>query len=406
VDANGEVYRRAKETVRGMYVQAADIDADLDRRGLVGHARRSEAQARIRAMITLTQSEPGIAVLSEELDADPWLLNVANGTLDLRTGALRSHQRVDLITKLTPIEYHPEATCPIWERFLERILPSSALRGFLQRALGYSLSGDTNERVIFIAYGTGANGKSTLMDTCRALLGEYAATTPAETFLAKREGTIPNDLARLKGARYVSAVETDAGRRLAEALVKQAAGGVDTIPARFMRAEWFEFRPEFKIWLATNHKPLIRGTDHAIWDRIRLIPFAVRIPDGEQDKKLPAKLRTELPGILAWATRGCLAWQQVGLDVPGEVQEATAAYRSEMDVLASFLEERCVREEGGRAGPTAIYKAFSAWCEATGERAFSQRELATRLEELGFSRGRSGATRWWNGLRVVEGAKE
>jgi putative DNA primase/helicase len=209
-------------------------------------------------------------------------------------------------------------------------------------------------------------------------------------------------VARLKGARFVSAVEAEEGRRLAEAFIKQAAGGVDTLTARFLHAEWFDFQPQFKVWLATNHKPVVRGTDNAIWDRIRLIPFTVRIPEGERDKTLPAQLRAELPGIPAWAVRGCLLWQTQGLDTPREVREATDTYRAEMDVLAGSIEDRCVRDGAAKVEPAAIYKAFCTWCEANGEKPLPQRTLGLRLEELGFAPGRSNGKRWWHGMRLGE----
>lgn len=408
VDDTGGIVRCAKETARSIREEAADCDDGDQAKALMKHAIRSEAEARVKAMITLAQSEPGIPVTPDDLDADPWLLCVANGTVDLRTGELREHRRDDLITRWTPVAYDQRAACPQWLAFLDQIMAGKeSLLHFLQRAAGYSLTGSTGERALFFLYGSGANGKSTFLETLKAALGDYAMRTPTETLLAKQDVAIPNDVARLKGARFVSASEAEEGKRLAESLVKSLTGG-DTISARFMRGEWFDFKPEFKLWLATNHKPIIRGTDKGIWDRIRLIPFEVRIPDDEQDKSLPSKLMQELEGVFAWAVQGCLDWRQHGLGMPHEVREAVASYRSEMDILAAFLDDRCVVQAGARAGATELFDAYKAWCEASGERPITQRMLGIKLRERGFESRRAGANGGivWFGIGICDGAEQ
>jgi putative DNA primase/helicase len=398
-DEAGLVHRLAKETVRGIYREASDAEDEDRRKALAKHAAASESEARIRAMVELAKSEAPVS--PDELDADPWHLNVQNGTIDLRTGELREHRREDLITKLAPVEYDPDATAPTWEAFLERVLPGEELRGFVQRAVGYSATGDTSEQCMFIHHGPGANGKSTFQEAVAAALGDYAMRTPTETLLVKRAGGVPNDVARLKGARFVTASETEEGRRLAESLVKDLTGQ-DTISARFMWAEWFDFKPTHALHLSTNHKPEIRGTDPAIWRRIRLIPWAVTIPPAEQDRKLAEKLRDELPGILAWIVRGCSAWLQEGLKAPEVVRQATKAYRAEMDVLAAFLADCCLRDEDESAFAGELWGAWKRWCDESGEQAGTQKRFGGRLAERGFLNHRDSRTgrKVWSGLSL------
>lgn len=386
VDDTGAVVRYAKATARAIFQEAAEARSDDQARALSKWAVRSQAEARLGAMIALAQSEPDVPVVPDHLDADPWLLNVQNGMLDLRTGELQPHDRDMLVTKLAPVSYDPHAACPAWLAFLDQVMGAQAeMVTFLQQAVGYSLSGSTRERALFLAYGTGANGKSTFLETLRALCGDYAMKTPTDTLLAKNDAGIPNDVARLKGARFVAASESDEGRRLAESMVK-AMTGSDTLSARFMRGEWFDFKPEFKLWLATNHKPTIRGTDKGIWDRIKVIPFTVRFDEAKQDRELHSKLLAELPGILAWAVRGCLAWQRDGLGIPRDVVAATDAYREEQDILAAFLAERCVIHAAASARASELYTAYKQWCDTSGEHPQSQRRFGSALTERGFQR--------------------
>lgn len=398
-DDRHEVERRAKEAILDLYAQAARAKDHHTRQQLTRWAAHSESRTRIHGMISLARSEPGIPVTPGELDQDPWLLNVLNGTIDLRTGELRPHRREDLITKLAPVEFDPDAKAPQWVRFLEEVLPEEEVRAYVQRAVGYTLTGDTREHVLFLLYGTGANGKTTFLEVIRAALGDYARHTPFDTFLAGRGRGVPNDIARLVGARLVTAQEVDCGRRFSEALVKLLTGG-DTVTARFLYGEFFEFRPQFKLFLAANHKPVIRGTDVAIWRRIQLIPFTVTIPPGRQDPQLPTRLLRELPGILAWAVRGCLAWQTRGLDAPPQVVGATAEYKAEMDVLGQFLVERCAQGSRWATPAGDLYRAYAQWCERTGERPMSQRAFGMHLRERGFEPEKRAGYRWWRGLRL------
>ena len=404
-DRRGLVNQQAKRAVRQIYAEAAGItDEDL-RKEIVKWGLRSEAKTRIDAMVGLAQSEPGLPVTVDELDAHPWLLNVANGTVDLRTGALRAHSRQDLITKQAPTAYDPDARCPTWLAFLDTVMAGRQdLIEFLRRAVGYSLTGDVSEQVVFFAYGLGANGKTTLAETITAMLGDYAQKAP-RGMLTMRPGAadgVPNDIARLPGARFVVSNEVEEGRRLAEAQVKDLAGG-DTLTARFMRGEFFEFRPTHKLWIYGNHKPVIRGTDEGIWRRMRLIPFEVTIPAAKQDRRLAQKLRAELPGILAWAVQGCLDWQKDGLSAPAEVTEATAAYRAEMDVLADFLTDKCILAPSAAVTKAALFTTYQTWCEVNRERPLGKIAFGARLKERGIADGTTGRekTRAWLGVGLL-----
>lgn len=397
----------AKSTVRDMYAEAKDAAGDY-REELSKHAKRSESARGRSSMIECARSEPGVALKTEELNGDPWALNVENGTIDLRTGKLHAHRREDLITKLVPITYDIEARCDRWEAFLSRILNGNhELIAFLQRALGYSLTGLTTEQCLFFLYGSGSNGKSTFLELLRDLLGDYSTQADFTTFLERKGDGPRNDIARLYGARAVTSSEVGEGKRLNESLVKTLTGG-DVVAARYLYTETFEFQPAFKLWLAANHRPIIRGTDFAIWRRIRLIPFTVQIPAEEQDRGLKDALRAELPGILAWAVAGCLLWQRNGLGTPLEVSAATDQYRRESDTLGAFLEDCCELGETHAEPASELYAAYKKWASEGGEYELPQTRFGRELEERGFSaekRGRGNArVKWRTGLRLVVGA--
>ena len=387
LDATDEISRRAKDTALSVYYEAATVAGDDDdrRKAIAKHAVRSEGDARIAAMIHMASSEPGIPVGVNEIDADPWLLVVENGTLDLRTGTLREGRREDMITKKAPVKFDPEAKCPTWERYLIRVMDSNmALIDFLQKAVGYSLTGDTREQCLVLLYGEGFNGKSKFINAISDLLGEYATGTPTESLMAKQgDSGINNDIARLKGARFVSAIETEDGKRFSESLIKQLTGG-DRVVARFLHKEFFEFMPVFKLWLAVNHKPVIRGTDYAIWRRIRMVPFIVQIPEAEREGDLGDRLKEELSGILNWALDGLALWLETGLKPPEEVKTATQEYRSEMDTLGKWIEECCILSAELEVSTKSLYEAYKTWCEASGEYKMAKKMLGIRLNERGI----------------------
>lgn len=288
--------------------------------------------------------------------------------------------------------------CPTWLSFLHKVTDGNAgLKLFLQRAVGYSLSGDTSEQCLFFLYGQGANGKSTFVNTIRKLLNDYARQANPETFMVKdRSGGATPELARLRGARLVVTTEVEDGQRFAESLIKQITGG-DLITTRHLYNEEFEYLPQFKVWIAANHKPDIRGQDHAMWRRIHLIPFIVTIPEGERDKFLPQKLEAELPGILAWAVDGFRMWQQLGLQPPDEVRVATEEYRQDMDHVGQWIADRCETGPDKQATAAALFLSYDVWREATRAPRLTQNKLGRELGRRGYVKT-SQPERGWRGL--------
>jgi putative DNA primase/helicase len=307
---------------------------------------------------------------------------------------------------MCPVEYDKNAVCPTWDRFLIRITDNNqGLISYIQGTIGYALTGSTREQCMFILWGEGQNGKTTLLETIKTVYGDYATQMPTDTLMVRRAGGIPNDVARLTGVRLVSASETSATGRLDEELVKRLTGE-DTVTARFLYREYFEFQPQFKIFLACNHKPVIVGDDFAIWRRVRLIPFTVRISESEKDKELLRKLRTELPGILRWAVKGCLAWQREGLGEPPEVCSAVEDYRREMDAIGEFLTESCVCRPGASVGATPLYEVYCGWCKRNGEVPQTRTAFGRIMSSKGYTRDNHPRSRRvvYRGIDLEQGA--
>jgi putative DNA primase/helicase len=385
-DDMGMINRAAINTVRLFAKQADQLASNEDEaEALKKWALKSEMRTPLSNMVFLAQSAKGVTVRVSEFDTNPWLFNVQNGTVDLHTGELRPHDQADLLTNISPVTYDPEATCPQWERFLDDIMAGNReMIDFLQRAAGYSLTGITTEHCLFLLWGTGCNGKSTFLETIKRLTGTYGRSADMNTFMERRYDGIPNDLAALAGARYVTATESKESRQLDEAKVKQCTGG-DTVTARFLRQEFFEFTPQFKIWLATNHKPAIAGTDEGIWRRLRLIPFTVRIPDSKKDERLPAMLAAESSGILNWALQGLKDYQEYGLMEPAGVKEATEEYREAENWLSRFIDENVEQKNGGYVSARNFYNRYRSWAEETKEKVRSERKFAEALQAKGYA---------------------
>jgi len=409
VAQTGEEFRLGNKTIRGMRTEAAEGRED-DKAGaekLWKHAAKTESQQRRRAMVECAWTEMGMTITADKLDTDPWAFNVLNGTIDLQAGGIRPHERADLITKLAHVRYDPTATAPKFIAFLDRTFQGNTdLIEFIQRFTGYCMTGKTGERVVVFFYGIGANGKSTLLGILRELFGDYAATADTSLFMANAsENAIGQGIARLKGARLVSAIEAEEGRRLSEGLVKAISGGGGEVVGRYLYGEPFSFKPTFKVVIATNHKPTIRGTDTAIWSRIRLVPFLTVIPEAERDQDLLDKLRAELPGILNWAIEGAMRWQVDGLGTPKQVAEATKNYREEQDALAGFIDDCCEVGEGENfvAGATALYQRYRAWAGANGEHEISQTRFGGKLSERLFVsiRSKINGRKVWAGIRLM-----
>jgi putative DNA primase/helicase len=399
-DMTGDVHRCAKATVRGIYNEAASCESEHERKETADHAKRSEKVERLEAMISLARFERGVAVAGDQLDREPMVLNVQNGTLDLSSGTRWPHDPEDLITKLAPVDFAPEATCPRWESFVGQIFAENAsLIDFVQRVVGYSLTGSVAEQVLFFLHGTGSNGKTTFLKTLQDLLGDYAMQGAPDLLLSKKGDSHPTDQADLMGARFVVCTEIEAGRFLAEATMKRLTGG-DKVKARFMGKDFFEFEPTFKLFLAANHKPLIRQQDEGVWRRIRLIPFNVTIPAGDRDSSLPEKLRAEFSGILNWALEGLREYERIGLSPPKEVEDATGDYKAEMDPLADFLADCCEVSPNVKAAASEIFAAYEAWSRRNGSETLSARSLGMGLREKGFGSKKSNGSSVWQGVRI------
>jgi putative DNA primase/helicase len=343
------------------------------------------------------RTDRAFAVTSDIWDRDIWLFNTQAGTVDLRTGKISPHKPEDYITKIAPVAPHGEA--PTWLAFLDRITRGDQdLIAYLQRVVGYCITGSTQEHALFFLYGTGSNGKSTFLNAVTGALGDYYQAAPIETFTQSNTERHPTDIAGLRGARLVTAIETDEGRRWAESRIKTLTGG-DPVSARFMRMDFFKYVPQFKLVFAGNHKPGLRSVDEAIRRRFNLIPFTVTIPPRERDKKLGDKLQCELPGILAWIIEGTAAWRRFGLCPPRVVTDATAAYLEAEDAYAAWIDDCCERAEAFTTS-TVLFRSWWVWASNNGEHQGSIKRLVAALEARGFTPARTMHGRGFTGIKL------
>lgn len=391
-------------------VEAAKSEADDAKKAVakahafVQWARRSQDARRIQAVLTLAKCAEQISIEHTALDADAYLLNAQNGTIDLRTGALRPHDPGDLITKSVPVEYDPTATAPTWLAFLDKSLGGDVdLITFVRRFTGYLLTGDVQEHCMGFLFGGGGNGKSTYTRTTIAMLGDYAAPAPRSLLFRSRSERHPTELASLVGLRFAVCSEVEEGQHLDEAKLKDLTGG-DPISARRMNEDFWSFDPTHKLVLNGNYKPRVSGTDEGIWRRIRLVPWTVQIRAEERDHHLPDKLRAELPGILAWSVAGCLEWQGHGLGEPVAVTKATEDYRAESDPLGEFFALRCVFDDSAKVARKMLRATYEEHCEENGAKPLDAKAFATRLRERGVEDGdvwaQGKTVNGWRGVRL------
>lgn len=406
------VERMAQEIPKLLLAQAAEAPTHREQAELAEWAITSQSAPRIAAMIKLAR--PHVALSVDKLDADPWLFNVQNGTIDLRTGRMIPHDPSHLITKLAPVTYDPTAEAVLFIRFLRDIFADDEeMISFVQRYAGYSMIGEVVEHALAILHGSGSNGKSVLLDILLYVFGDYGCVTDPDLLLAKNNESHPTNIAALKGVRLAVTSETEEGRRLAESTVKSLTGA-DKRTARFMRQDFFEYVPSDTFWMATNHRPQIRGRDLGIWRRIKMIPFKVTFVEDEldvlpplklpKDKKLPKKLKQEASGILNWLIAGCMAWQQEGLNDPPEVIEATNEYRNESDPLTDFVADMCTLDRRAEVGSTALYNVYRSWTEENGYRSMSQKRFTESMKQkypdLTVEHTRTGKV--WYGIGVMD----
>ncbi len=399
---------------RSMLAQAAKAADSDNRERLAKWSLRCEAAARVQAMLSIAHNLPAFITPAQELDADPYLLNCGNGTIDLRSGTLRPHNPSDMLTKISPVEYDPEARSQVWEDHLRRVTAGDKdLAEFIQLAAGYSATGDVSEEVLFLVHGPTAGGKTTTIEALKTALGDYGQTTDFETFLKRNQiGGIRNDIARLAGARLVVSVEVDEGKHLAEGLVKMLTGG-DTITARFLHQEFFEFKPQCKLWLVCNDAPRANDTDDALWRRIIRVPFEHTIPKHERDPKVKATLKDPAlggPAVLAWIVEGCAKWRTTGLIVPLAIEQATEEYRRSQDPLREFFDDWCVFEPHEYVRVTTLRNAYEAYAQETGikyplgpkefNKRLEARECQRVLRGCPNDRGTIKATKCWLGVRL------
>ena len=400
----GEVERMARIVCKSIKEEGLSLQDSEQRKKLVKFAEKSESETRIKAMINLLKSEEHIAMSINDFDKNLMIFNCNNGTLNLKTGELMQHNHLNFITEMSPVDYDPEAKSPIFDKFLKTIFNGDVkLIKYLQRVIGYSLTGLNSEQCFFILQGSGSNGKSVFIDVIKFMLGGYACNSEFRTFTLTKSNQVRNDLARMSKARFVTAVEGDKKSLLDEAVIKSITGG-DTVTARFLHKEYFDYTPRYKIFLVSNFLPKIDNSGHSIWRRIRVIPFDVIIAKKDQDKYLAQKLKSELSGIFNWAFEGCLEWQKYSLVDPQKVTNAVNKYRSSVDSANIFVKNCCEMDPESNVLFGKIYDDYISWCEENLYDIVSVKEFAHVLIDSGCEsyRGFPGGDRGYKGIKVKQ----
>lgn len=400
----GEHYSMAADMVRNLHNEAQDLlvrGLATEHKDLTRHIVRSAG--RIDTFLKIAAGYDAIRTGADWLDSDRNYLNARNLTLDLKDGSIQAHSQGDLITKVTNCGYFPNAPRAKWEEFLAQVLPDLAVREYVKRLAGYSLLGDTQERLLVFLYGEGRNGKSVFVETLREVLGDYSTGTPITTFLAKHSETGHNDLARLRGARFIAASEFEEGAKANIALLKQVTGD-EKITARPLYGEYFDFPFEGTIWISTNHMPFV-GASQAVWDRAKIVEFPTRLADHEVDVNIKAKLQSEAAGILAWMVEGAQAYLAYGLEEPTSVTLASITEREDQNVLTHFFNEACAQEHAVTSTLNEMYRAYEWWCVQSGEKPFSKIMFGKKMIEAGFKKHRTALTWVWQGIRPKSGVQ-
>jgi putative DNA primase/helicase len=391
-----------------LIIQAASDITESGRRdklargeSLAKEAKQAQAKIKLDSMVSIASTDPLLAIDAKEIDSDEMLAGVDGGVVDLRTGLRRQGEPSDRITRSMGTAYDASATCATWLKFLSEVQPDADVRLWLQKFVGYCLTGRTDEQIFVCLHGAGSNGKSVFSETLKRLVGEYSATTGFDTFASHSSESIRNDLARLDKIRLVVASESNDTMRLDEALIKNVTGG-EKITARFLHREFFEFQPQFKIVLVTNHLPKISGTDNGIWRRVVAVPWLIKIEDGQKDRRLGEKLQKELPGILNWAIDGLRMYQQDGLKLPPDLEKARNCYKTDSDDVAEWASDCLLNNSSSIAASAGLAESYREWAKKVGRLVLSDRALGDRLKEMvgvkkcRLSNGRSG----WSGIEI------
>lgn len=414
IDNDGKAERLAQQVIKKLQIAGEEIPDDDDKekkeykKQIKNFVLKSESDSRIKAMLNQAKVLPGIPIGVDDTDKDIFLLNLRNGTLDLRTGKIKQHDKKDYITKLVNIDYNPNASCPNWINFLNKIFQGDEeLINYVQKSVGYSLTGAITEQCFYMLYGNGANGKSTFLRAIEEITGDYADSLKGSSLMIKRnDDGARGDLAKLQGKRFVVTSELNEGQTFDESLLKALTGG-DIVPVRFLYGEEFPLKPQFKLWIGTNEKPKVKGTNLGIWRRVRLIPFLYTFKDDEKNENFyEESIKPELSGILNWAIEGCLKWQREGTEIPDKVKEAINDYRDEMDTIEHFLDDCCLIGDQYTANVGDLYDRYCEWCSENREHELSSIKFTKKLKEKGYEQGRNMVTRYWKGLGLIAEQQE